>query len=134
MEPRCWLATEDLKIGDKFRSRIQESIRVHDKLLLILSKPSLASPWVEDEVESALERERREHRLVLFPIRIDDAIMDTDVAWAAHLRQSPSQPAHFLADPPRPGQSPSRPQAAYSRNRGCPQVDWSWRDRLCSLI
>jgi TIR domain/Pentapeptide repeats (8 copies) len=84
---RCWLATEDLKIGDKIRSRIEDSIRVHDKLLLVLSKASLASPWVEDEVESALERERRESRLVLFPIRIDDAVKETDVAWAVHLRQ-----------------------------------------------
>ena len=84
---RCFLATEDLKIGDKFRSRIEESIRMHDKLLLVLSKASLASPWVEDEVESALERERRESRLVLFPVRVDGAVMKTDVPWAVHLRQ-----------------------------------------------
>jgi TIR domain/Pentapeptide repeats (8 copies) len=84
---RCWFAPEDLKIGDKFRSRIDESIRIFDKLMLILSQDSITSPWVEDEVEAALERERRESRLVLFPVRLDDAIMQTDVAWAAHLRQ-----------------------------------------------
>ena len=84
---RCWFAPEDLKIGDKFRSRIDESIRIFDKLLLALSQQSIASPWVEDEVEAALERERRENRLVLFPISLDDTIMQTDVAWAAHLRQ-----------------------------------------------
>ncbi len=84
---RCWLTTDDLKIGDRFRSRIDESIRLHDKLLLVLSEASIASPSVEDEVESALERERRENRLVLFPIRIDDAVMQTEVAWSAHLRQ-----------------------------------------------
>jgi uncharacterized protein YjbI with pentapeptide repeats len=84
---RCWFAPEDLKIGDKFRSRIDESIHVFDKLLLILSQHSIASPWVEDEVEAALERERRESRLVLFPIRLDNAIMQTDIAWASHLRQ-----------------------------------------------
>ncbi len=32
---RCWYAPEDLKIGDKFRMRIDESIRLYDKLLLI---------------------------------------------------------------------------------------------------
>lgn len=37
---RCWFATEDLKIGDKFRSRIEESIRLDDKLLLVLSEAS----------------------------------------------------------------------------------------------
>jgi hypothetical protein len=72
---RCWLATEDLKIGDKFRTRIDESIRVHDTLLLILSERSIASRWVDDEVESALGRERRDRKLVLFPIRIDDTVM-----------------------------------------------------------
>lgn len=60
---------------------------MHDKLLLILTQHSLASAWVEDEVEAALERERRENRLVLFPIRLDECIMETEVAWAAHLRQ-----------------------------------------------
>ena len=54
---RCWLATEDLKIGDKFRSRINDAIRVHDKLLVVLSEHSVTSAWVEDEVEAAFERE-----------------------------------------------------------------------------
>ncbi len=84
---RCWFAPEDLKIGDKFRSRIDEAIGEFDRLLLILSQHSITSSWVEDEVEAALERERRENRLVLFPVRLDDAIMQTEVAWAAHLRQ-----------------------------------------------
>src|SRR6266404_369263 len=84
---RCWYAPEDLKIGDKFRQRIDEAIRIYDKLLVILSEDSISSTWVEEEVESALEREHRENRLVLFPVRIDDAVMDTDQAWAASLRR-----------------------------------------------
>lgn len=84
---RCWFAPEDLKIGEKFRQRIDESIHAHDKLLLILSESSISSVWVEEEVETAMERERRENRLVLFPIRIDDAVMHSDRAWAASLRR-----------------------------------------------
>jgi uncharacterized protein YjbI with pentapeptide repeats len=34
---RCWFAPEDLKIGDEFRSRIDESIQVYERLLLILA-------------------------------------------------------------------------------------------------
>jgi len=84
---RCWFAPEDLKIGDRFRARIDESIRMHDKLLIVLSENSIASPWVEDEVESAIEREHRDKKTVLFPIRLDHAVMDTSVAWAASLRR-----------------------------------------------
>lgn len=84
---RCWFAPESLKIRDKFRQRIDESIRHYDKLLLILSECSISSPWVEDEVESALERENRENRLVLFPIRIDDSIFTCNQAWAASLKR-----------------------------------------------
>jgi uncharacterized protein YjbI with pentapeptide repeats len=85
---RCWFAPEDLKIGDKFRTRIDESIRVFDKLLLVLSEHSISSPWVEEEVEAALERERRDGRSVLFPIRLDDAVMESQTAWAASLRRT----------------------------------------------
>jgi hypothetical protein len=33
---RCWFAPEDLKIGDEFHERIDESIRIYNKLLLML--------------------------------------------------------------------------------------------------
>lgn len=85
---RCWFAPEDLKIGDRFRDRIDESIRLHDKLLLILSENSVASPWVSDEVEAAIEREHREGRTVLFPIKIDDAVIESEQAWAATIRRT----------------------------------------------
>jgi len=85
---RCWFAPEDMKIGDKFRQRIDEAIHLQDKLLLLLSEHSIASTWVENEVESALEKEDREQREVLFPIRLDDMVMQTSRAWAATLRRT----------------------------------------------
>ncbi len=84
---RTWFAPEDLKIGDRFRSRIDESIRIHDKLVLILSANSVASDWVETEVESALERERKEGKEVLFPIAIDDEGFTSQQSWAADIRR-----------------------------------------------
>jgi hypothetical protein len=86
---RCWFAPEDLKIGDKFRTRIDEAVRVHDKLLLVLSKNSVNSAWVEKEVETAFEKEHRQGgKPVLFPIRLDDAVVQTDQAWAADIRRT----------------------------------------------
>ena len=84
---RCWFAPEDLKIGDNFRMRIDESIRVYDKLMVILSANSINSPWVEEEVEAAIEKEHRQNKLVLFPIRLDDAVMETEQAWASNLHR-----------------------------------------------
>jgi hypothetical protein len=85
---RCWFAPHDMKTGDKIRERIDQAIHLHEKLLLILSEHALASDWVEAEVEAALEKEQRQHRLVLFPIRIDDEVMHTTCAWAALLRRT----------------------------------------------
>jgi uncharacterized protein YjbI with pentapeptide repeats len=86
---RCWFAPEDLKIGDKFRTCIEESIRLHDKLMVVLSEDSIQSSWVEEEVEAALEKERQHPgTTVLFPIRLDDAVMETKQAWAASLRRT----------------------------------------------
>ena len=97
---RCWFAPEDLKIGDKFRVRIDEAIRLHDKLLIILSEESVQSTWVENEVESAFEKEdnakkRGEDRIVLFPIRLDSAVEDTDAASPV----VPASRANPAADP-----------------------------------
>jgi hypothetical protein len=80
---RCWFAPEDMKIGDEFRSRIDESIQLYDRLLLILSEYSVKSLWVRDEVEAAFDKEGKENRRVLFPIRIDEAITHVAVGWAA---------------------------------------------------
>ena len=85
---RCWYAPEDMKIGDKIRPRIDEAIRIHDKLLLVLSENSVTSDWVEKEVETAFEKERQQQKLVLFPIRLDNTVMQTTQAWAADIRRS----------------------------------------------
>ncbi len=88
---RCWFAPEDLKIGDKFRVKIDEAVRLYDKLLLVLSENSIESPWVEEEVEAALEKERQQKKQVLFPVRLDDAVMISSQPWAASRLEKPRQ-------------------------------------------
>jgi hypothetical protein len=87
-EVRSWYAAEDLKIGDKFRDRIDESIRLHDKLLLVLSENSVSSHWVEKEVETALEKEREQGKIVLFPVKLDDSVLEIKTGWAADVRRT----------------------------------------------
>src|SRR5262249_46492765 len=80
---RCWYTPHDLPIGARIRPAIDESIRVYDKLLLVLSEHSVGSQWVEQEVETALRREREEGKLVLFPVRLDDAVFEIKGGWPA---------------------------------------------------
>ena len=72
---RCWFAPHDLPIGAKTWDAIDEAIRLREKLLVILSEASIGSDWVEDEVNKAYAEERDRKAIVLFPIRIDDAVM-----------------------------------------------------------
>ncbi len=69
---RCWYAPKDIKGGRKIHEQIGEAIRVHEKLLLILSEHSMNSEWVKTEIAKARQREVREKRQVLFPIRLID--------------------------------------------------------------
>lgn len=85
---RCWFAPEDLKIGDRFQESIEESIRLFDKVMIVLSEASVESRWVEREVNAAREREDCEGRTLLFPIRIDDAVMNAPQPWAADIRRA----------------------------------------------
>jgi hypothetical protein len=83
---RCWFAPHDLPIGAKTWDAIDQAMKLRDKLLLILSKNSIDSEWVEDEVQKAFAEERDRKALVLFPVRIDDVVMETPEPWARKLR------------------------------------------------
>ncbi len=43
--------------------------------------------WVEKEVETAFEKETRK-KTVLFPVSLDDSVMETDESWAADIRRT----------------------------------------------
>jgi len=84
---RCWFAPQDLKTGEKIRPAIDEGIVLSDKLLLVLSTNSVKSKWVRIEVQKALERELETNKDIIFPIRLDDSVLETDRDWALTLRQ-----------------------------------------------
>jgi hypothetical protein len=55
---RCWFAPHELAIGDRFTERIEESIRKHEKLLLIISENSIAIAVGSSGKCTLLENER----------------------------------------------------------------------------
>ena len=67
---RCWFALHDVQAGKKLHEQIDEAIRLHDKLLLILSEHSMNSEWVKTEIFNAREREVAEKKRKLFPVRL----------------------------------------------------------------
>lgn len=67
---RCWFAPHDMQPGRKVHDQIDEAIRLHDRLLLILSKESMTSSWVKTEIAKAREKEVTSKRHVLFPIAL----------------------------------------------------------------
>ncbi len=69
---RCWFAPEDIQGGKKLHEQIDEAIRLTDRLLLVLSASSVASPWVEHEIRRARRREVTEGRRILFPVGLID--------------------------------------------------------------
>jgi hypothetical protein len=84
---RCWFAPHDMPIGGEIRTEIEKAIHLQEKLLIVLSENSVESAWVKKEVETAFEKEQKQNRLVLFPIRLDEAVMKTELAWAADIRR-----------------------------------------------
>ncbi len=67
---RCWFAPEDIAGGKKLYEQIDQAIRLHDKLLLVLSEHSISSQWVMAEIRRTRKAELRDGRQKLFPIRL----------------------------------------------------------------
>ena len=65
---RVWFDEVDLQSGRKIYEQIEEAIRWHDKLLLVLSPDNLDSEWLKTELRKAYKQERRDGKRKLFPI------------------------------------------------------------------
>jgi len=73
---RFWRDVHDMKSG-RLETQVDRAIRQNPTVLLILSKHSLQSDWVEHEVRTARELEKEMERDVLCPIALDDSWKDS---------------------------------------------------------
>ena len=67
---KTWFSPKDIKGGGIIHEQVEEAIRLYDKMIVVLSTESMNSSWVEEEIITALTRQDREGRTILFPISI----------------------------------------------------------------
>lgn len=67
---RCWFNPHNTENGDSTKNRMDCSIQMLDKQLLILSRASIYSPWIRSEIERAQLRGLKENRRIIYPVSI----------------------------------------------------------------
>jgi len=81
---RFWRDIHDMKAG-RMEKQIDQAISQNPTVLLILSKHSLESDWVEHEVRTARALEKEMKRDVLCPVALDDGWKNSP--WAKRIME-----------------------------------------------
>ena len=85
---KCWLYKHDMPWGARQWDSIDDAIGGNDKLILVLSKDSIQSEWVEDEVTKVFAEERIRNKDILLPLRLDNTVMTSNEPWASKVKNS----------------------------------------------
>jgi hypothetical protein len=70
-----WLDAYEIGIGSPLRKSIHAGIDTSTHLILLVSSASIASNWVQEELELALEKEKELSYPFVLPVRLDDCIV-----------------------------------------------------------
>lgn len=87
-----WYDEKKLKPGDDILDSIDKGINTYDKMILVCSKESLKSWWVEEELNRIFEKERKyrsekgNNFKLLIPVTIDDALLDSEDSRAKSIK------------------------------------------------
>lgn len=68
---KVWLDEAEIKIGDSLIKKLQTGLYEVEYVVAIISTNSVRSPWVEKELDIAMNREIREGKVVVLPILIE---------------------------------------------------------------
>jgi len=88
-----WLDRHEMVAGT-IQDQIWRAIQVHHVVIIVLSKDSVESDWVENELDMARQKEKAEKRAVLCPIALDDTWKSKTAA-----KDTPGDPSRPLWRP-----------------------------------
>ncbi len=90
---KVWYDEKKIKPGDFIREEIHKGVNLYDKMILVCSKDSLSSWWVEQEIdryeekENAYWKQHGEKISLIIPIAIDEEVFISRSALAPNLRK-----------------------------------------------
>jgi TIR domain/Predicted nucleotide-binding protein containing TIR-like domain len=81
----CWLDEREMRGGARIAEEIQQGLGQQDKMILVLSRSSTRSSWVEKELNLALRLERERGQEIVFPLRLDGSVLESNAPWLERL-------------------------------------------------
>ncbi len=66
-----WISEAEIKWGDSITQKINEALRSANYVLVFLSKNSIKSRWVEQEINTAFARNPKSAKAVIIPVLLD---------------------------------------------------------------
>ncbi len=70
---KVWIDEQRIVVGDSIPEKVAQGVAESDFFIVVLSKNSVASPWVTKELNHALVKEIERRRVTIYPVRLDDA-------------------------------------------------------------
>lgn len=68
-----WLDEAELSFGDSLVDRLSKAIETVDVVIAVISRNSVDSAWVKEEIKLAMTEEIHQRRVKVIPVLIDDA-------------------------------------------------------------